>query len=431
MMRTVCWQVAAAVWRLCVESKRESSVMGIFDSRAAPRRGDEFAVHRLRRDGNVSAVGRQCHSSVLLLHGECVHKGYFRIWLERPLDDAPSNGMHDLLVSQQKGTQLPRHTECVYKSSPALNRCCRSLHPGGAGGDSRLLRSGAPARRPSLRAAVKKNRSDGCVLRVLYCSASANLCRCAVETDDRRTSTSGGKDAPCTLYRNYAITEQRATLPPSFITRSLFPSCAVDEPGSSTKNAASAARSLVRAPASPPGKYKSPLVPSWLFDLCFALLCVYPLSVSALAFLWLAISKKRKPNTPTERAEALKTAIIATRTAEYLSLVVRPASPTNRRSQPPDIPLLLDPPSINAEVDQDTATALLELRDDLNLRNTARLQKLRHMVVTNLVERQVARPRRQTWRNILEKKGSEDSDGRATSPPVGQSGAPVHPHIGL
>eukprot|EP00962_Isochrysis_galbana_P033711 scaffold11336_cov133-Isochrysis_galbana.AAC.4 len=71
------------------------------------------------------------------------------------------------------------------------------------------------------------------------------------QTGDRRTSTSGGKDAPCTLYRNYAFTEQRATLPPSFITRSpLFPSCAVDEPGSSTKHAASAARSLVRAPAS-------------------------------------------------------------------------------------------------------------------------------------------------------------------------------------
>eukprot|EP00962_Isochrysis_galbana_P020415 scaffold5950_cov82-Isochrysis_galbana.AAC.2 len=43
---------------------------------------------------------------------------------------------------------------------------------------------------------------------------------------------------------------ERATLPPSFITLSLFPSCAVDEPGSSTKHAASAARSLVRAPAS-------------------------------------------------------------------------------------------------------------------------------------------------------------------------------------
>eukprot|EP00962_Isochrysis_galbana_P053061 scaffold24515_cov112-Isochrysis_galbana.AAC.7 len=53
---------------------------------------------------------------------------------------------------------------------------------------------------------------------------SASLAPDRRTTDDRRTSTSGGKDAPCTLYRNYAFTEQRATLPPSFITLSLFPS---------------------------------------------------------------------------------------------------------------------------------------------------------------------------------------------------------------
>eukprot|EP00962_Isochrysis_galbana_P008999 scaffold2501_cov113-Isochrysis_galbana.AAC.7 len=57
------------------------------------------------------------------------------------------------------------------------------------------------------------------------------------QTDGRQTHEHERRQRrTLTLYRNYAFTEQRAILPPSFITRSLFPSCAVDEPGSSTRN---------------------------------------------------------------------------------------------------------------------------------------------------------------------------------------------------
>jgi hypothetical protein len=111
-------------WLECIRVTAMSGTRGVLTCAlsAGPSVLRGFAARRLCGNRNVPAVWRQCHSSALFPHGECVDKGHLGIWLQRPLGDAPSDGMHDLLVGEQKSTQLPRHPEGMYESAPALDR---------------------------------------------------------------------------------------------------------------------------------------------------------------------------------------------------------------------------------------------------------------------------------------------------------------------
>lgn len=153
------------------------------------------------------------------------------------------------------------------------------------------------------------------------------------------------------------------------------------------------------------------IVPDWLSNLCFALLYVYPLSISALGLVWLALSKKNGANTDDANADAFVTAFEIVMTAADLPVFEPlPAPPLLIKGPTP--PLRIKGPTPSASFPHTRLTTQIDPHEtrrkwqDL-LDNREEAQQNRSNIIRTIMEKiwkktdALERVRRSIWKKMV------------------------------